>query len=202
MPRMTTPSGTAPQRQDGGERRLARPPSDRYGAAEPPAPADDDHEQARGSLGRAIAFGALTGLGLAAAITVLGGILLITAGLIAVAGLGGWAIAVAVRAGGLDALAPSRRRALAAGLAAVAVLAGQLGLWLFARYEGGVLEDPWREPDPAVGCAVLDKFYSEKYLTPAEDLDCCYTFGPIVEKNEHCNIFVYYYPKQDDVNCF
>ncbi|MDB4942126.1 MAG: hypothetical protein JWP97_1660, partial [Labilithrix sp.] len=32
--------------------------------------------------------------------------------------------------------------------------------------------------------------------------DCCYTFGPIVEKNEHCNAFVYYYPKQDDVTCF
>ena len=81
----------------------------------------------------------MTGLALAAAITVLGGILLITAGLIAVAGLGGWAIAVAVRAGGLDAVAPSRRRALAVGFAAAAVLAGQLGLWLFARYEGGVL---------------------------------------------------------------
>ncbi len=24
----------------------------------------------------------------------------------------------------------------------------------------------------------------------------------IVETNEHCNIFVYYYPKQDNVNCF
>ena len=32
--------------------------------------------------------------------------------------------------------------------------------------------------------------------------DCCYTFGPIVEANEHCNIFVYYYPKSDNINCF
>jgi len=39
-------------------------------------------------------------------------------------------------------------------------------------------------------------------MTPASQLDCCYTFGPIVEKNEHCNAFVYYYPKQDNVNCF
>ena len=141
MPRMTTPSGTAPEHQDGGERRLARPPSDRYlTAASASASADDaDQVEARGSLGRAVAFGALTGLALAAAITVLGGILLITAGLIAIAGLGGWAIAVAVRAGGLDAVAPSRRRAIAVGFAAAAVLAGQLGLWLFARYEGGVL---------------------------------------------------------------
>ncbi len=32
--------------------------------------------------------------------------------------------------------------------------------------------------------------------------DCCYTFGPKVEGNEHCNAFVYYYPKTVDVNCF
>ena len=140
MPRMTTPSGTAPQRHDGGERRLARPPSDRYHAPDPAASASDgDQAEASGSLGRAIAFGALTGLALAAAITVLGGVLLITAGLIAVAGIGGWAVAVAVGAGGRAAVASSRRRALAAGLAAAAVVAGQLGLWLFARYEGGVL---------------------------------------------------------------
>ena len=137
---MTTPSGTVPEHKDGGERRLARPPSDRYRTAAPAATAgDDDQAEARGSLGRAVAFGALTGLVVAAAITVLGGVLLITAGLIAIAGLGGWAIAVAVRAGGLDAVAPSRRRTLAVGLAVAAVLAGQLGLWLFARYEGGVL---------------------------------------------------------------
>lgn len=140
MRRMTTPDGTAPDRPDGGERRLARPPSDRYRTTAPAAEAgDDDRAEVGGSLGRAVAFGALTGLVLAATITVLGGVLLITAGLIAVAGLGGWAIAVAVRAGGLDAVAPSGRRGLAVGLAAAAVLAGQLGLWLFARYEGGVL---------------------------------------------------------------
>jgi hypothetical protein len=33
--------------------------------------------------------------------------------------------------------------------------------------------------------------------------DCCYTFGPKVETSEHCNAFVYYYPKIDgDVSCF
>jgi hypothetical protein len=30
---------------------------------------------------------------------------------------------------------------------------------------------------------------------------CCYTFGPTVETREHCNIFVYYYPKIADYNC-
>jgi hypothetical protein len=70
---------------------------------------------------------------------------------------------------------------------------------------GGVFyscEYGWAPPEPAVGCSGLDAFDKEKYKTPDENLDCCYTFGPIVEKNEHCNIFVYYYPKQDDVNCF
>lgn len=60
----------------------------------------------------------------------------------------------------------------------------------------------WNQPEAAVGCSGLDEFDKTKYSTPEENLDCCYTFGPIVEKNEHCNIFVYYYPKQDDVNCF
>ena len=60
----------------------------------------------------------------------------------------------------------------------------------------------WNQPDPAVGCSGLDEYDQMKYMTPSENLDCCYTFGPIVEKNEHCNIFVYYYPKTDDVNCF
>jgi hypothetical protein len=59
----------------------------------------------------------------------------------------------------------------------------------------------WHQPDPSIGCKGLDAFDQMKYKTPDDKLDCCYTFGPIVEKNEHCNAFVYYYPKQDDVNC-
>ena len=31
---------------------------------------------------------------------------------------------------------------------------------------------------------------------------CCYTFGGQVETQEHCNAFVYYWPKTQDVNCF
>jgi hypothetical protein len=69
------------------------------------------------------------------------------------------------------------------------------GVWWTCEYQ-------WREPEPSVGCSGLDQFDQEKHMTPADQLDCCYTFGPIVEKNEHCNIFVYYYPKQDNVNCF
>jgi hypothetical protein len=60
----------------------------------------------------------------------------------------------------------------------------------------------WTPPDPSVGCTGLNQYDATKFMTPEADQDCCYTFGPIVEKNEHCNIFVYYYPKSDNVNCF
>ena len=71
----------------------------------------------------------------------------------------------------------------------------------------------WQQPDPAVGCEGLNAYDKDKMMNPPKGvepkteeeanalLDCCYRFGPIVEKNEHCNAFVYYYPKQDDVIC-
>jgi hypothetical protein len=59
----------------------------------------------------------------------------------------------------------------------------------------------WVMPESAVGCTGLNEYDTMKYKTPEDNLDCCYTFGPVVEKNEHCNIFVYYYPKQDDIIC-
>lgn len=64
---------------------------------------------------------------------------------------------------------------------------------------GGVFytcEYQWRPPSEEIGgCKTLDD------ADPSKDKDCCYTFGPIVERNEHCNAFVYYWPKQDDVFC-
>lgn len=66
------------------------------------------------------------------------------------------------------------------------------GVWYGCTFE-------WRRPDPAVGCSGLDEYDKTTNKTPDENLDCCYTFGPIVEKNEHCNIFVYYYPKVEGV---
>ena len=55
----------------------------------------------------------------------------------------------------------------------------------------------WTPPAEEVGCAGLDA------TDKSPDKDCCYTFGGIVEKNEHCNIFVYYWPKQaaTDIAC-
>ena len=70
---------------------------------------------------------------------------------------------------------------------------------------GGVVYDcsyQWTEPPAEIGCEGLNAFDKMKYMTPDDQLDCCYTFGPQVDRNEHCNIFVYYYPKSADVNCF
>jgi hypothetical protein len=68
---------------------------------------------------------------------------------------------------------------------------------------GGVMYEcsyQWTPPTAeAGGCEALDKYDVEKHKDAKPD--CCYTFGGIVEKNEHCNAFVYYYPKQDDVFC-
>lgn len=56
------------------------------------------------------------------------------------------------------------------------------GVWWTCNYE-------WRPP--AAGCDVVDE---------RDDLqagDCCYTFGNSAENAEHCNVFVYYWPKID-----
>jgi hypothetical protein len=75
----------------------------------------------------------------AVAIVVLGGVFAVTAGLVAVAGGLGWAVAAALGYGAGDRLAPRRRVTAAVGLAIAAVALGQLGLWQYARTEGGVL---------------------------------------------------------------
>lgn len=58
----------------------------------------------------------------------------------------------------------------------------------------------WTPPsNESGGCAKLDEL--DKAKNSDKQQDCCYTFGPIVERNEHCNAFVYYYPKQDNIFC-
>jgi hypothetical protein len=73
------------------------------------------------------------------------------------------------------------------------------GVWYTCSYD-------WQDPSTLTNgedtCATLNALDAKKYKTPPGQQDCCYTFGGIVEENEHCNAFVYYYPKQDDVNCF
>jgi hypothetical protein len=68
------------------------------------------------------------------------------------------------------------------------------GIWYSCSYD-------WSPPQSPLSCADLNAFDQTKHMTPAAMQDCCYTFGPLVDKNEHCNAFIYYYPKQDNVNC-
>jgi hypothetical protein len=83
-------------------------------------------------------WGGLTALAGATVITLAGGVVTVTAGLLVIAAVVGWATAVAVISGDPDA---SRRvRTVTAVVLAVAGIAlGQVGLWLLGREEGGVL---------------------------------------------------------------
>ena len=150
-----------PSPQVAGERRLARPPSERYGGTAP-AGGDTATPRASGSAPpsavpgasaesgetsgvsgatpvRGIAFGAIAAIVGAALIVVFGGALAVSAGLLVVASAAGYAVGLATLIGAADTLPGSVRPWTAAGLAALGVLLGQAGLWLFARAEGGVL---------------------------------------------------------------
>jgi hypothetical protein len=113
-----------------GERRLARPPSERYVAPAGGSPTDGAVARARVGLASLLA-----GAG-AVVITVAGGFLSITAGLLVIAGALGWAIAVVLS----RATDVAGRRWLAPALASSGVVVGQVGLWLVARQEGGTLD--------------------------------------------------------------
>ncbi len=74
---------------------------------------------------------------------------------------------------------------MATGLDAVSPSGG--GVWWTCAYQ-------WREP--SAGCDAVND------CDPEGANDCCYTFGGTVETAEHCNAFVYYWPKIDtDVFC-
>lgn len=71
------------------------------------------------------------------------------------------------------------------------------GLQTVTPSGGGVLwtcDFQWAEP--AIGCQAVDA--RDKQMAN----DCCYTFGPIVEISEHCNAFVYFYPKVEKTDIF
>ena len=120
-----------------GERRLDRPPSDRYRTAE--AGTAEDATTSGAAPARGIAFAGVVAIAVAAAITVVGGVLLVSAGLVVLAAAGGWAVAIALKVGAGATLPRTARIWLATGLALGAIVLGQVGLWLFARSEGGVL---------------------------------------------------------------
>ena len=59
------------------------------------------------------------------------------------------------------------------------------GIWWSCAYQ-------WQEPP--LGCDYLDS------VDPEQRGDCCYTFGNNASNAEHCNVFVYYWPKVDDTD--
>jgi hypothetical protein len=77
-------------------------------------------------------------------------------------------------------------------------------------YENTNWAEPVYERGLAVGAPAYGGIrYKCEYEVPASacgdpNNHCCFTFGGMVEYQEHCNAFVYYYPANDttDVNCF
>ena len=61
------------------------------------------------------------------------------------------------------------------------------GIWWNCEYQ-------WIPPAIETCSNVNDK-------DPQQQGDCCYTFGGNVDVGEHCNVFLYYYPRSDDVFC-
>jgi len=127
---------TAMQTPEPGERRrLDHPPSDRY-ATEPTAakggasPTDADAAATALSDRERILRGIAVGLGGAIVMTLLGGPLSITAGLIGASGAIGYVVGAAMR--------PLRLAAVITALGSVVL--GLVGIWLFAGIEGGVLD--------------------------------------------------------------
>jgi hypothetical protein len=148
MPEMPGPSDappgeTVPARSSPGERRLARPPSDRYRESEAAALAAAAESTAavdpHASVARGVAVAAAVAIAGAAAIVALGGVLTLTEVLVVVAGFTGGGVGIALRWGAAEHLARRRRVVIALVLALGAVGLGQLGLWQYGRSEGGVL---------------------------------------------------------------
>jgi hypothetical protein len=128
MEPMQSPPGAQPE--PGERRRLDHPPSDRYqdAAATATVPAEERETAPLSAQDRLIRG---IGVGLVGVIvmTLLGGPLSVTVGLIAAAGAIGW----------LTGLVARPMRAAAAAIALAAVGLGLVGIWLYAGTEGGVL---------------------------------------------------------------
>ena len=142
----TDPTGSAgadatpPASLPGEQRRLARPPSDRYREAEAKAAADAaGHVRSSASLARGLAIALVVALVGALALVVFGAIATVTTGLIVVVGVIGFGVAAALQLGAGPGLSRRRRIVLAVGLTMGAIALGQLGIWQYGRAEGGVL---------------------------------------------------------------
>lgn len=116
-----------------GERRLDRPPSERYRTESEVlvAPA--------GSTGRAIGAGGGAAIGWAVATVLFGGVLAVSLGLLVLAAAFGRLIALATAWGAGARLSDRARLVLVVGLVVAGFVLGQLGIWAYGRAEGGVL---------------------------------------------------------------
>jgi hypothetical protein len=75
----------------------------------------------------------------AIAITILGGVITLTAGLVVAAAILGWVVGLGLKVGAGPTIDVRGRILVAVALAVVGVALGQVGLWLYAGSEGGVL---------------------------------------------------------------
>jgi hypothetical protein len=74
------------------------------------------------------------------------------------------------------------------------------------------LSNVWNEPPMTRGLDVqvpagggvswTCEFSADSTSCGNPDDSCCFTFGGKVETQEHCNAFIYYYPKIQDYSCF
>lgn len=91
----------------------------------------------------------------------------------------------------------------------------QMNTWDEAAGKGPLFYDntAWDDPIMATNLAVQipaggGVLYRCEFKAPADSCgdptkNCCYRFGPKVETSEHCNAFVYYYPRVGtDLPCF
>jgi uncharacterized membrane protein YidH (DUF202 family) len=117
---------------------LDRAPGERYRGG---TAADADAGASRDGSGpaRGVARAVLVGIAGAALIVVFGGALGVSLGLVVLAVVIGRFVTLALLAGGGSTIRPGARTAIAVGTAILAILLGQLGIWLYARSEGGVL---------------------------------------------------------------
>ncbi|MDQ6796150.1 MAG: hypothetical protein M3067_15305 [Chloroflexota bacterium] len=118
---------------------LERPPGDRYRSPSGDAAGSGDRGPIRASPARGIALAVVVGVVGAILATQLEGILALTLGLLVVAALIGRFVALALSAGAGNTIPARRRLMVALAIALGAVTLAQLGIWLYARSEGGAL---------------------------------------------------------------
>jgi hypothetical protein len=123
----------------GEQRRLAHPPSDRYRAAEARAATAETRADPSASIVRGLAIAIAVGLVGAVTLVLVGGVASVTTGLLVVTGAIGFGVALALQFGAGARLTTGRRIGLAIALTVASIALGQLGIWQYARSEGGVL---------------------------------------------------------------